>query len=645
MDSKDIAASVCFIIALLSTTLAGTCPPKCRCESATAKVLCRNKNILKWNNRIEKNTTVVDLRNNKFTTCPALSQYKNLQTVILSNNLLTSVNQTCFNESAVLKHLDLSYNKLTTIPNMTGGAEVRTLNLTANQILELKTIAIYGLSQLRVLILDNNGLAIFSGEELLQHDDRLEVLSLRNNNIKCFCSDLNARLFSSAISLRELYVSNNTLVERNSKWLIGASNLKVLDLRAAYCSFNYSVENADEGWEFPGHSESLFSLDLSQNRLHTFGLGAFSGCKNLKSVNLTNCSLAEFQPGQLEDIKKVNYLYIDHNSISNITPTLFFGLSELKVLSMEQNKLHSSTLSELYLGNMHDLETINFKNNNIKNLDFLDKVSFNNLSTLLLDNNQLSRIRNLNKFTSLKVVSLRNNSLNFIPNINKLTKLERVNLAQNNISVLDFDNFWLTSSSVTINLTGNKITTVKRGLLNTLSDYQTTWSVNLMDNPLRCLCSEKWFKEETQRLEYNSSLLRLYENIRFDCPGANDMFFNISYALEKTECLFIHRDVLIVLGCIILLLVCCAILAIGMTMGKRLERRQRTNTGGGRMQTDSEKKLASDFNEKRTDHSPSFMVAEKDQHLKDAISLSNLKGSMVRLDNENLKPFFREIYV
>lgn len=643
MDKLSTTAMITFLSVLLLAQSGDLCPRTCTdCMSKAGTKGCKKGWPI-----IDTAAKEVDLSGINYSTCPPdLALNDRVQSVNLSENLLKTVNSSCFSQNVVLKMLDLSYNKLKTLPNLTSGANVQILNLTSNQIRELKPISLYGLSTVRQLILDNNGLESFCGGELLHEADQLEVLSLKNNNIVRFAANGTTRLFSYAVNLRQLYVSNNFLRERNTSWLIGAPNLELLDLRAAYCSFNNTMSNKDRGWSFPGHSTKLQSLDLSMNKLLSIADWAFSGCVNLERLNLTNCSLTEFKIGQLQDMKKLTHLFVDYNNISNLSSSIFFDLTDLKVLSMKHNNLRSSTIPSISLGFTKSLEIINFSNNELKNLDFLDQASVSNLTRLYLDNNHISVVRHIQKLSNIRVLSFSNNKLIRIPNINTLTNLYRLNLASNNITVLDFNSFWETTSPVVINLSRNNISFVTRGDLNNWEDRPDSWRVILPSNSLTCTCDDDWFKNEVKTSEYNSSILRLYENIDYACPGTSGMSQNISYSLETAECVFIHRDALVILGIVFMVLVCCAILAVGMTIGKKIERRRRTTGGVGRMMSqDPDKKLINERDERKTDSSPSFMIAEKDQHLKDARSLSNLKGSMVRLDNENVKPFFREIYV
>lgn len=636
------AVGILFILFLM-VNLVHVCPRKCvGCQNKTGTRGCDKEG---WP-LIDADANEVDLSSINFSSCPPdLSTNVNLEKVNLSRNLLKSVNYTCFHKDAVLNVLDLSYNLLTKLPNFTSGAEVQILNLTGNQIVELNPLYLYGLSKVRQLILDDNGLDSFSGNELLQDTDMLEILSLRNNKITRFAVNGTSRLFINAVNLKELYLSNNMLLDRNTPWLLGALNLEVLDLSGAYCSIKNSTANKYNGWSFPGHSMKLQTLDLSQNRFFTIGSWAFSGCLNLERLNLTNCSLTEFKVGQLQDMEKLTHLYVDYNSISNLSSSIFYDLQNLRVLSMEYNNLRSATVSPISLTFTENLETINFSNNNLASLDFLEKSPMTNLSKLYLDNNTISSVRFIKNLPNLRVLSLVKNNLKRIPNINKLTNLHWLNLAANDITVLDFKQFWITDSPVTINLANNQIDHVLRGDLNTWVYTQTSWTVILRGNPLTCNCTDEWFEEEQKALDNNSTLLRVYENVRFACPNSTGTFPNISYALLNSECAFIHREVLVILGSICLVMLCCAILAIGMTIGKRIERRHRTTGGVVRTNKEPEKKLISERDDRKFDTSPAFMIAEKDQHLKDARSLSNLKGSMVRLDNENVKPFFREIYV
>ena len=63
---------------------------------------------------------------------------------------------------------------------------------------------------------------------------------------------------------------------------------------------------------------------------------------NLKFVSKTHrvyCSIRTIIPGTFQNLKNLEYLYMDSNRVQHIAPSTFYGLNKLKYLGLSKNYL------------------------------------------------------------------------------------------------------------------------------------------------------------------------------------------------------------------------------------------------------------------------------------------------------------------
>ena len=156
-------------------------------------------------------------------------------------------------------------------------------------------------------------------------------------------------------SLRELWVSNNRLMELRVSTFSGLENLQVLKLwghkiAAIETSAFGSLDNLKELWlsenllremkteTFSG-LERLEELHLGWNQLVVIETIAFASLKILRFLDLRNNLLTALQRETLHGLTQLETLILSHNDLVAMTPGVFSDHPRVVHLSLDGNPL------------------------------------------------------------------------------------------------------------------------------------------------------------------------------------------------------------------------------------------------------------------------------------------------------------------
>ena len=125
--------------------------------------------------------------------------------------------------------------------------------------------------------------------------------------------------------------------------------------------------------------------------------------------------------------KNIKILNLTNNNLSDINILEKMQLENLEKLCLDNNKI--SDINILEKVKYKELKELYLNGNNISNIEILEKVNFPNLQTLDLSCNKITNIDVFEKvnFPKLKMLSFHKNNLTKIEKI-KLAKLEKLNL-------------------------------------------------------------------------------------------------------------------------------------------------------------------------------------------------------------------------
>ncbi|XP_076856889.1 uncharacterized protein LOC143510908 [Brachyhypopomus gauderio] len=178
------------------------------------------------------------------------------------------------------------------------------LDLSGNELSELRSNAFTGIWVLRIVLLQNSSIQMLQ-PQALSSLSFLEKLDLGHNELRSLAQDFSHGL----TSLKDLRLDHNFLERLESHSL--------------------------------GQLESLERLDLSHNRLQVIHSTVFRSLTRLKQLNLAWNQLHQLPAGLLTMQDSLGVLLLGHNNISSIESEAFTPLHSIGVLGLEANQLGS----------------------------------------------------------------------------------------------------------------------------------------------------------------------------------------------------------------------------------------------------------------------------------------------------------------
>ncbi|XP_072928437.1 leucine-rich repeats and immunoglobulin-like domains protein 1 isoform X1 [Hemitrygon akajei] len=303
---------------------------------------------------------VLYLHHNKIRSIEAnhLKLYESLETLDLTYNEITEIQNNCFPQHLKIKDLYLGNNRISIMEpgifdNLSSTLQV--LRLSKNRISHLP-VKVFKLPHLVQLELNRNRIRLIDG--LTFHGlDNLEVLKLQRNNI----SKLMDGAFWGLAKMQVLHLDNNTLNEVTSGWLYGLSSLQQL-----FLSYNSISRINPDAW---GFCQKLVELNLSHNSLMRLDESSLVGLSGLQSLRLSHNSISHIADGAFKGLRSLQQLELDNNEISGIiedTNGAFAGLDNLSKLTLFGNKI-KSVAKKAFVG-LEALEHLNLGNNMIRSI-------------------------------------------------------------------------------------------------------------------------------------------------------------------------------------------------------------------------------------------------------------------------------------
>ena len=298
---------------------------------------------------------------------------------------------------------------------------------------ELPSGTFDGLTKLKYLDLDNNGLETLSAD-VFDGLDSLRTLELNSNRL----STLPADIFDGLTKLEELGLSDNDLEALPADVFDDLDSLRTLRLnyglffkglpadvfdgltKLERLELNQSHLGALPADVFDGLTK-LEGLFLSNNDLETLPANVFDDLDNLKSLSLSNNDLEALPADVFDDLDNLEQLYVGFNDLDlDELPSDFFDAFP---------KLRGLSLS----GIGKDLEGDNTGTMTTLSYDWFDSLS--ELEYLSLSRNELSALPAdvFDGFTKLEYLYLSHNDLNALPAglFEGLSNLELVDLGNN----------------------------------------------------------------------------------------------------------------------------------------------------------------------------------------------------------------------
>lgn len=198
------------------------------------------------------------------------------------------------------------------------------------------------------------------------------------------------------------------------------------------------------GWQ---NITNLQHLNLSGNRLPVSELKNIKNLPNLKVLDLSynkitslyqNKRFFVYQNKIFFELKDLQELRLNNNSISNLRGKPFDSLEKLLILDLSRNQINSDQLDSVLSGKLSNLRELDLANNKITKLNQHQFQNLIHLERLILDENDLREIDS-EPFNglNLQLLSLSNTNLKYM-STNAFNNLSCKTLAFSNNSKLKF---------------------------------------------------------------------------------------------------------------------------------------------------------------------------------------------------------------
>ncbi|XP_014224866.1 protein artichoke [Trichogramma pretiosum] len=368
----------------------------------------------------------------------------------LSYNRLTDVSSGGFAKLASCRVLSVKHNQLTKIFQIP--ISVGHIDFSENLLEEIPTTEVWpSMNSLLHLDLSNNRLG-----DRLQHGSFQSLLTLRTLNLQSNgISKPPWEALSTLTSLQYVYLQYNNITQLN-KAAFGKLPI-VFELNLAYNQIQNVSERAFEGLL------QLITLNLTSNDIQHIPNGAFRGLVSLTTLDLSHNQLEKLDNktnGLLDDCLSLERVYLNHNKIAAVTPKtlphdpwipykikevdlsynllsilnfdLTLGTKKVVYMNLSHNQI--SEIRRYVLGNMTDLQTLDLSYNEISDLSEPDVfMPPQNLTNLIFNHNRFHSLpwNKIITMPNLKVLDLKFNDFNAFD--------ENIMTILNNGTIVEYD--------------------------------------------------------------------------------------------------------------------------------------------------------------------------------------------------------------
>ena len=224
-------------------------------------------------------------------------------------------------------------------------------------------------------------------------------------------------------------------------------------------------------------------LNLSSQDIDAISPNDLQGLTELKTLHLNNNRLKSIPADLFEETPNLRILRLDHNEINELDSDVFTDVPELFILDLSHNNL--SEISEELLQPLILLTVLNLSHNNLKDInpDCLDNLV--SLAKLYLNHNQLETIpkRLLTNLWNLNYLGLEHNQLGTIDikSFESLGDLIEIDLSYNNLTECQDRLFYKNIFLEKIDLSHNKLTETPRFYVKRLKNLS---EIHLVGNPI-----------------------------------------------------------------------------------------------------------------------------------------------------------------
>ncbi|XP_078673228.1 uncharacterized protein LOC144912187 isoform X2 [Branchiostoma floridae x Branchiostoma belcheri] len=440
-------AVLVFLLALALPTVPA-CPDGCRCLTKETTVLCYNSSFTTVPRGIPANTTTLEIRHTKLSSLQDgdFAGLPNLVNLTADENAITTIDPGSFSGLHSLKMLNIANNRVVKLPPglFNGTQKLTSFNAVNNEIRSIPAGLFTRHPSLATVHLSHNNISGV-GEEAFEGMTNLLELELDNNHIHIITSSF----FYDAKRLTRLSLSSNNIAYIGSGSFQTCTNLQELVL-----DNNMLTDMAG----IADNLGNLQKLSINNNRVTRLMAEVIQGTPGIQFLYLSNNSIEYVDEIAFLGMTNLKYLNLDLNRIQNFS---FAGLTAIDILNISYNSLRSLPtnmtdawqLQELILSG-NPIQAL--KPNGFVMLDHVHEIDLSNISCI--------------KSGCLGPQSLCGNLVNVVLDSNNFTQFPRgvfdcpsltfLSLGYNNLDHLSFrsDDFHPLTYLMSLQFPGNKIT-------------------------------------------------------------------------------------------------------------------------------------------------------------------------------------------
>lgn len=410
----------------------------------------------------------LDLNGKSITDLTGISNFTNLEKLVLSNNTkLNNIND--LNNLKKLKILNMNNDQLGgNVSKIFDITSLEELYLDGNKLTSNMLNNINKLTNLNTLSLSNNNLNTLSQ---LSNLNNLKILLVNKNSIKDISGISNLKLNKFSIESNNISISSPDMeislpsvikdVKTNGSLVYSSDNYELVN-----CSVNDGKLVVDEEGKIAKVTVKGGNADKT----------VFTYTNTATSIIVNDEVLANRLQSKLGNIAQRKDLNGKYKFI--LPKERLYAIQNLDLSSSDSDNSKITDISGLE--GFVNLKAVDLSNNNISNLDKLS--SLKNISTLTIRNNGLVNLNGIKNITSLAQLDVSNNKITDISGVSNLSKLENLIIDDNDVKDLSPLNK-LSNTMDTLSISDNNISDVNGiSSLKLSSFYGSYNNLKSMDN-------------------------------------------------------------------------------------------------------------------------------------------------------------------
>ena len=294
---------------------------------------------------------------------------KLLRKLYLGNNEIDDSNLHFMGALSHLTNLDISHNKLTEFPDVSGLPVLTNIQASYNNIKEIKEATFNTSEYLSKLQLnDNRGLEVID-RNAFKRNNQIKMVDLSFSGLKSLPS------FETFPALSELRLEHSKLTELPKDLCLIAPNLQLL----------YAYDNYLEAIPDLSNCTKLTHIELYYNRIKSIPELAFKGLSDLKTLTLYGNEITTVHRNAFRGLSSLHVLDLSHNKITYLPHGLFYNLTNLRKLELQFNAI--TNLPDNIFSDLKHLELLYINDNAIRtvgsvlfhsNMTWLQNLSLSN---------------------------------------------------------------------------------------------------------------------------------------------------------------------------------------------------------------------------------------------------------------------------